>query len=397
MCRYFRCLDLGTTVSDGSRRQTEIEVAIPGTLSQLQPVIDELTVVCQTTRRDLSQLRSTLALADMTPQSTLNLGPTQLNPDVTTGEYAYARLRGLFGEFLDHEPGTKLGDDPEELHQMRVATRRLRAAIGLFQPALAPGFQDLRQELRWIAAVLGDARDLQVQEASLGHTLDACEEDERAALSPLVGYLKADAGRAQENVVQALESPRYQSLVQAMTTALRQGPDSGDDASLAVSVFAARSLRASFRSVRKQASRITPDSPDEALHKLRIKAKRLRYAAETFQPLFGPRTRVMIQRSKALQDLLGEHRDRAFARQWLRENALRGAASLPPQTLLQAGVLIERYRLEMDQLRGQWEASYKRVRKAWKRMKKEMKSSLRIVAIGFVEPDDPGPDSAPTA
>jgi CHAD domain-containing protein len=85
----------------------------------------------------------------------------------------------------------------------------------------------------------------------------------------------------------------------------------------------------------------------------------------------------MIEKTKDLQDVLGEHQDHVFAIQWMRENAVRDDAELPPETLIQIGELIERRREEMNEIRGSWSKSYARVRKAWRRTKKEIKSELR--------------------
>ena len=67
------------------------------------------------------------------------------------------------GELIAHDPGTRLGDDPEELHQARVATRRLRAVLRAARPLLDPGWtESLRAELSWLGGALGPVRDLDV-------------------------------------------------------------------------------------------------------------------------------------------------------------------------------------------------------------------------------------------
>ncbi len=79
------------------------------------------------------------------------------------GELAFAVLRRQLAVLRDKEPGTRLGEDVEELHDMRVATRRLRAALALFAGVLPVRAQTFRQELGWLAGVLGAVRDLDVQ------------------------------------------------------------------------------------------------------------------------------------------------------------------------------------------------------------------------------------------
>ena len=90
-------------------------------------------------------------------------GWTPIDPDGTIGALALNVLRRHFETFLAREPGTRLGDDVEELHDMRVASRRLRAALSLFGDVLAPAVLNLREELQWIGGVLGAVRDLDVQ------------------------------------------------------------------------------------------------------------------------------------------------------------------------------------------------------------------------------------------
>jgi hypothetical protein len=97
----------------------------------------------------------------------------------------------------------------------------------------------------------------------------------------------------------------------------------------------------------------------------------------------------MIARTRVLQDLLGEHQDHAFARRWMRDNAVRNAAELSAETLIEIGELLERRRHEMDEIRGRWNRSYARVRKAWKRARKEIRFSLRIVTVQPVDCDQP--------
>ena len=90
-------------------------------------------------------------------------GPTEIGPELNLGELAYAVLRRQLAVLRAKEPGTRLGEDPEELHDMRVATRRLRAALDLFAEVLPIRSRNFRGELGWLAGVLGAVRDLDVQ------------------------------------------------------------------------------------------------------------------------------------------------------------------------------------------------------------------------------------------
>ena len=83
------------------------------------------------------------------------------------GELAFAVVRRQLAVLRDKEPGTRLGEDPEELHDMRVATRRLRAALALFAGVLPVRAQTYREELGWLGRLLGEVRDLDVQQEGL--------------------------------------------------------------------------------------------------------------------------------------------------------------------------------------------------------------------------------------
>ena len=92
----------------------------------------------------LSKFRTGLAAAGLSPAGAPDLGPTEIDASMTTGEVAFAILRRHFATMLAHEPGVRLGEDPEELHDMRVATRRLRAALKLYKKVPAAG-RELRE------------------------------------------------------------------------------------------------------------------------------------------------------------------------------------------------------------------------------------------------------------
>jgi CHAD domain-containing protein len=340
--------------------QTEAAEIDPDEFSRLGPLVESLGDTCGAIAAEMAQLRKALEATRLKSMR-----------NATTSDYAYAMLRQIFSDFLAHEPGTRRGEDPEELHQMRVASRRLRATIDLFQPALSTEWGEFNEELRWVGQVLGNVRDLQVQRESLDSLID---ESETRHLGPLIEKLEERTQQAQVEAVQALESPRYQSLVQRMTNALLAGGEATEAGGSQVRPYAALAIRDRYSAVRKKASRLRADSPDTELHKARIRTKRLRYAVETFQPLFGRRFKPLRLETKALQDLLGEHQDHVAARAWMREIAVQEATELPPETLVQIGELIERRRQEMIRIRLLWPAAYARLRERWRRARRDLAS-----------------------
>ena len=158
--------DTVIVVGNGQRpmqlRRVEVEVD-PEWLGALEPIVDQLRSSCGLQPAGLSKFEAgLLALGQDIPGSP-DLGSTTVSEESTIGELAYAVLRRQLAVLRDKEPGTRLGEDTEELHDMRVATRRLRAALAIFSNVLPVRAQTFREELGWLASVLGAVRDLDVQ------------------------------------------------------------------------------------------------------------------------------------------------------------------------------------------------------------------------------------------
>ncbi len=110
-------------------------------------------------------------------------------PDATALEVLTAALYEQRGRLLDHDPGTRLGTDPEDLHQMRVATRRARAFLRVARPLLDPGWTDeLRTELGWLGSALGPARDLDVLVARMQGEISRLGDDGAGARGLLTSF-----------------------------------------------------------------------------------------------------------------------------------------------------------------------------------------------------------------
>ena len=135
---------------DGSApaRLRRVEVEVPATaINAFVPFVEGLRVACALRPAELSKYEAGLLAVDLREPQPESFGLTPIDPDGTIGALALNVLRRHFETFLAHEPGTRLGDDVEELHDMRVASRRLRAALSLFGDVLAPSVLNLREEL----------------------------------------------------------------------------------------------------------------------------------------------------------------------------------------------------------------------------------------------------------
>jgi CHAD domain-containing protein len=253
-----------------------------------------------------------------------------------------AALVAQHERLLAHDPGTRLGTDPEDLHQMRVATRRARAFLRAARPLLDPEWAEpLRAELGWLSSALGPARDLDV----LLEHLRA--EPAATALEGLLTALERERAAAYEVVLAALSEPRYLALLDRLETVEPQ-LRTGADATLA------GLWRDEWRRTRRAFERLGPRSEDDELHAARIKVKRARYAAELAAPELGRRGERFVSAAKRLQDVLGEHQDAAVA-----EEYVLASADGDDSSRAAAGPLLERERTRRREARVAWPAAWK--------------------------------------
>ncbi|MFC5993952.1 CHAD domain-containing protein [Pseudonocardia hispaniensis] len=259
------------------------------------------------------------------------------------------RLRAL----LSHDPGTRSGVDIEDLHQMRVSVRRMRATLKAARPLLDAEWADeLRTELGWLGGALGPVRDLDVMLLRLRGELATLPKNERKAGDVLVGALVRERVAAREVMMAALEAPRYTSLLESLTAAIRgplpTAPAGGDQPELIDLV------RTEARKLEKAVARAGTDPSDETLHALRIHGKRLRYTAELTQPALGKPVTRLLRATEHLQEVLGDHQDACVAEQRIR-GLLDDLGEYPDaHVVFVAGRLVERERTRAEAKRGEW-------------------------------------------
>lgn len=276
------------------------------------------------------------------------------------------RLRAL----LRHDPGTRTGEDIEDLHQMRVAVRRMRATLKAARPLLDAAWADgLRAELGWLGRALGPVRDLDVLLLRLRGEAATLPERERAAAEVLVGGLEAERVEARAAMLAALEAPRYTALVERLADAIRL-PLPTPSATQAQPELMDL-VRGEVRRLQKAVRRAGDDPADEVLHALRIDGKRVRYTGELVQPALArgrqaKAVRRLLAATAELQEVLGDHQDACVAEHRVRA-LLDGLATgseeaLDAHVVFVAGRLVERERARAEALRGQWRAAWERVR-----------------------------------
>jgi triphosphatase len=339
-------------------RRVEVEVA-PGWLETLGPVVQDLRESAGLSPASLSKFEAGLLAAGVSVPGPPDVGPTDIQPDATLGDVAYAVMRRQVRELFVHEPGTRLGEDPEELHDMRVATRRLRAAMDIFSAALPSRAGAVREELRWIATDLGAVRDLDVQLQDMTEMAKWSEgwagADHGAALGHLRTLLEAQRDEARRTLLDALDSTRWERLTAALLALARQGPSrrvAGARTPAAIAV--PRLLEERHHAMRSAAKRARRTGIAHDFHRVRIRGKRLRYLLEFTSPLYGQPALSFVKRLTQLQDTLGNMQDAEVASSrmfTLATQAQGGGTSLPPATIFIMGGIAERYRQESAQLR----------------------------------------------
>ncbi|HWX23539.1 MAG TPA: CHAD domain-containing protein, partial [Vicinamibacteria bacterium] len=216
-------------------------------------------------------------------------------------DHVLAAMRGQVDAIHAFEGGARHGRDPEDVHQMRVAVRRLRAVLRATRPLFDPRWVDrLRRELKWLGTGLGRVRDLDVLHAHLRSQVEALPARERkAGWQYLLRALEADRVRARATLRVALTGPRYARLLARLETALLHAP--ARPSAVPLSDIAA----SEFKKLRKAVKKLRGQPSAEELHAVRIKVKHARYAAELVQPIIGRRAERLIAKAKKLQDILG--------------------------------------------------------------------------------------------
>jgi CHAD domain-containing protein len=237
-------------------------------------------------------------------------------------------------------------DAPDAVHQMRVATRRLRSTLKSFRQVLrAEDTERIAAELKWLGGVLGEARDGEVLSGRLLASLK--QRPAELVMGPVTarvrGHFAPAEAAARAALLEALDSGRYFALLDDLDEMLADPPLTATAGAPGHDVLTA-ALRRARRRVRRRLHRAwrAPAGParDTALHEARKAAKDARYAAEAVRPATGKKARHLARRMKKLQSVLGDHHDAVAARATARDLGVR--AHLAGENAFTFGLLYER-------------------------------------------------------
>jgi len=306
-----------------------------------------------------------------------DLGPTTVDPTLGVGDVAFAVMRKQFRSLTRHEPGVRYDNDPEDLHQMRVAIRRLRAALVVFEEALPARAPRLRRELGWLGSLSGVVRDLDVQLAQIGAWSAEADPPEREALDIVTAVLDQRRTKARARLVTAMDSRRRVHLTASMQRFLTRGPvKRSQPAHVPILEAAPEVVARGYRRVVAIGDRIDKQSPPQALHALRIRTKRLRYAVEFLEPIYDKPARAYAKRLVALQDLLGSYQDDVVALATLRDIALDPPHRITSATVFALGMLADRYQADAMAARERFPKRYRDITGTrWRKLRRTMEEA----------------------
>ena len=237
----------------------------------------------------------------------------------TAGEATRKIFRDLLIALQTPTESTFVGRDPEALHDLRVATRRTRSALSQLSRAVSSdAVSHFIPEFKWLGDLTGECRDLDVWIPDLEARRRGLPADEAGALSFIESLVHEARDRAHSEVVSGLSSDRFLLLLNDWKISLsEETPHStpSPDEDTAVKDFADRRIHKAYKRVRRISRDLGGEPQAEALHRLRIAAKKYRYLLEFFRGLFQhDQINDRIKELKNLQDVLGELNDREFQR-----------------------------------------------------------------------------------
>ena len=349
--------------ADAVSRWQEVEVELTGGDRRLLMAADDLLRHYDGVRPAGRAAKLARALGDRLPQEE---GPPPLTASSSAGQVVLGYLRTHARTLKSLDPLVRL-DEPDAVHQMRVASRRLRGTLRSFRhilPRDATG--GLAEELKWFGGVLGAARDGEVLATELRAGLRQVPVELRIGPveARIQGHFASVSAAARTELLAVLGSERYFAMLDDLDRLLAEPPLTPRAARVATEVLpvaARRARRQAARRMRRAWHTGPGQHRDEALHRARKSARRARYAAEAMAPAIGGKAARFAKRMKKVQSVLGEHQDSVIARGVARDLGI--GAHLAGENAFSYGVLCERNACTGERLQAQarriWKASRK--------------------------------------
>lgn len=249
----------------------------------------------------------------------------QIPESSTPSDAAALAIRGIIAKYAKAFAVQDIrvrNDEPDSVHQMRVAARKLRSALKAFKPLFDEAWANsLRTELGWAAGELGAARDTEVIAERLErHSHDLNTPDAQRVRAAMQPFIAARATQAREHALTFLDTPRHDALLNQLVAATNEPKLTGLADEPAREILP-ELVNRSFRKLQRQVHELRMDGPAESWHQARITAKRVRYSADALKVVFnGPAQRLDYAMSE-ITDILGDHQDACIAQDVLKELA----------------------------------------------------------------------------
>ena len=254
----------------------------------------------------------------VSPEDAAEALDARLDSDTTVLDLVRAAIGASVQRLLANDPVIRIGEDPEGVHQARVATRRLRSDLRTFGPVLDERWsEDLRAELRWLGAALGKVRDADVLTELLRSASTELPDQQGSSAEPLFSRLAGRRAREREALLTLMRSERYVTLLDRLVAAARDPEPAPHIGSRRARKLALRLGNKAWRRCCKAIRNLPAEPADADLHRVRRRAKQARYALEAIRAVAGKREATRAEIAAGIQATLGDHQDRVVARQWL--------------------------------------------------------------------------------
>jgi CHAD domain-containing protein len=275
-----------------------------------------------------------------------------LGPNSSLGDVVRVVVTQGLTRLLEHDWRLRAavnGTAVEDIHQARVATRRLRSDLRTFDVVLDPVWvSHVRSDLKWLGSALGDVRDADV----LAGQLEGAPDE--------IGLqLAGQRAEADKRMSALLAKDRYLLLLDHLHAASNSPPFVLGEGDINPEDMASEVLPslvgARWHALRRQIRKSGHDPSDECLHRIRIKSKQLRYAAEAATPVMGKSARRTAKAAEDLQTLLGQHHDAVTAESWLRARAEKDVS---PASAFEAGRMTAEQQRLQRKIRHRWRRTW---------------------------------------
>lgn len=265
-------------------------------------------------------------------------------------------IAGSVRRLLSNDPMVRITEEPEAVHQARVATRRLRSDLSTLKPLLkAKTLHQLREDLKEAGARLGTLRDTDVMLERLRKSVSKLSPREREEAEVYVAHLVRERGDARSHVLDYLSSDAYVITVDHLVDAIDRPPVRTADLR-AADVLPDLTARR-WKALKRRMKQLGSKPADQDLHQVRIAAKRCRYAAELAAPVVGEQAALMAKTLADLQSVLGKLQDAVVLEQWIRSTS----AHLTEYRDSVADELIRRERKQAAKARKTWHKPWDRI------------------------------------